>query len=843
MTRISGNNDFVTRQHDFDYSNSLSICQSQWSYIGIGKRFFLKMGTFLLQKPSKRSVPAAGSASITLLGLLLFLVPWNGVYGQACSNISGTWDVTETVTILNTIDGKSQRTTETATDTIEMVQDGCTIRYVRTVSLPGGEVFQTQRAGRIDGDEIRLSGEAAETLEGGICTRNSFTAVGRIAGDKIELVTTVDVHCSHNGSTQSITGNGTAVFVRPPPKFAIWGEVREEMSDGPPIEGVLLQLTGGENTLTALTDAAGRYRFDGLDGDVRFRIDPVKSGWVFNPDGLNVVPSQSSELPLLVAYREVNPVLVGSHDTSGDTTNLALSKGVAYVADDSGGLVVLDISNPIHPTLLGSYDIVPPAGDVAVLGSYAFVAFWRAGMRVLDLSELDNPIEKGFVMPGDRAIGVTVSGDYAYVADGSAGLQVIDIKDPTVPSLVGRYAAGGFVNSVVVSGDLAYIANGNSGLTIVDINDPTNPSHMGSNAASSHARFVTVSGDHAFVADINGGLKVIDVRDPKEPTLVGSYNTVKRPVHVTISGKHAFMSNVDEGLVVINISDPTNPVRVGSFDAIDRVRSAQIAGNLIYLASGKAGLQILSIADSEVTGSIRLTGPNGGESLRVGGVHQIQWSSNEVPGSEVRIELLKGDAGALTIVARGLNNGTYDWVVPASVSIGVDYKIRVCSVSDSSICDDSDDSFVITQTGMPADAVDSDDDGMPDDWEDLHGLNKSSLDDASWDTDGDGASNIDEFRTGTHPGNMQSYFKLNVLSVVRESNGDVTLLWNSAPGFEFFVEGTTELGGLWSEVKNSRRVASSFKSSFTFPSMAGASSEFYRVVGIGSALQPKSTFN
>lgn len=50
---------------------------------------------------------------------------------------------------------------------------------------------------------------------------------------------------------------------------------------------------------------------------------------------------------------------------------------------------------------------------------------------------------------------------------------------------------------------------------------------------------------------------------------------------------------------------------------------------------------------------------------------------------------------------------------------------------------------------LPAD--DTDGDGIPDWWEDLHGLNRLSPTDALADNDGDGLSNLEEFKLGTDP--------------------------------------------------------------------------------------------
>ncbi len=63
---------------------------------------------------------------------------------------------------------------------------------------------------------------------------------------------------------------------------------------------------------------------------------------------------------------------------------------------------------------------------------------------------------------------------------------------------------------------------------------------------------------------------------------------------------------------------------------------------------------------------------------------------------------------------------------------------------------------VLTVIGV----VDTDGDGMPDEWELANGLNPNNPNDGALDKDLDGSSNADEYLAGTDPGNPQSYLKI-----------------------------------------------------------------------------------
>jgi len=93
--------------------------------------------------------------------------------------------------------------------------------------------------------------------------------------------------------------------------------------------------------------------------------------------------------------------------------------------------------------------------------------------------------------------------------------------------------------------------------------------------------------------------------------------------------------------------------------------------------------------------SITVTSPNSGDILYRGGEHTITWSSSNA-GNYVDIELLKNDYYVSTIETYTSNDGSYDWTISNSQTLGSNYKIRVESRSYNNIYDASD-SFTIDE--------------------------------------------------------------------------------------------------------------------------------------------------
>ena len=85
--------------------------------------------------------------------------------------------------------------------------------------------------------------------------------------------------------------------------------------------------------------------------------------------------------------------------------------------------------------------------------------------------------------------------------------------------------------------------------------------------------------------------------------------------------------------------------------------------------------------------------------------------------------------------------------------------------------------------------LDSDNDGMPDDYEDDHGLDKN-VDDSALDLDGDGVENFEEYIAGTLPNDASSVFKIFVYDY---DTTRATIQFSSFPGTTYAIESSSDI--------------------------------------------------
>ncbi|NNC88978.1 MAG: hypothetical protein HKN82_11020, partial [Akkermansiaceae bacterium] len=123
--------------------------------------------------------------------------------------------------------------------------------------------------------------------------------------------------------------------------------------------------------------------------------------------------------------------------------------------------------------------------------------------------------------------------------------------------------------------------------------------------------------------------------------------------------------------------------------------------------------------------------------------------------------------------------------------------------------------------------VDSDGDGMTDDWETANGLNPDDPSDASLDRDADGQDNLAEFVAGTDPNDPASVLRIG--GVAAEPDGSWRLQWASVPGKTYRVSYSPNLSSWFGFGALGDVVATGSTSEFTDPSSPPAAVRYYRV--------------
>jgi T5SS/PEP-CTERM-associated repeat protein len=88
-------------------------------------------------------------------------------------------------------------------------------------------------------------------------------------------------------------------------------------------------------------------------------------------------------------------------------------------------------------------------------------------------------------------------------------------------------------------------------------------------------------------------------------------------------------------------------------------------------------------------------------------------------------------------------------------------------------------------------AQDTDSDGIPNGWEQAHGLDPLNPDDAEADADGDGVNNLQEYLAGTNPTNATSCFKITSLTL---TNGSIRVRWSAVGGRHYVVQTNSDMG-------------------------------------------------
>ena len=293
-----------------------------------------------------------------------------------------------------------------------------------------------------------------------------------------------------------------------------------------------------------------------------------------------------------------NFVILSECKLSGYSKDIDIKGNYAYIANDQGGLQIVDISNPESTFITGHYSYQTNIQGVAVRDSLTYLALAASppnngGMLIVNIKDPTNPVFVGqdnwfygynvFAPPNDTKF-VYIAARYWFIVE--------DVSWPQYPSYARRFATPGNVHSLFVIDSLVYLACEQMGLIVYNLNNPDSTAKIGEIDTPSNARDIYVIDDIAYIADGYGGLVIVDVENPASPFFISSYDTPGYAQGIFVENNLAYIADGSDGLKVMDISDQENPTLYGELKT-PYTYNVFVKNDLIYLVDRDLGLVII----------------------------------------------------------------------------------------------------------------------------------------------------------------------------------------------------------------------------------------------------------
>lgn len=306
--------------------------------------------------------------------------------------------------------------------------------------------------------------------------------------------------------------------------------------------------------------------------------------------------------------------LKDKQDYGGPAEAIAVDNNIAFVAERSDGIEILDVSQPNETTEIRQYyEEVSSFNELVVKDDLLYTAAGRGGLVIFNISN----VRDSFV-PMCHIYGIANTTNFIAVENNlvildinGEGFTIIDVSDPTEPAILSNVTIDTDVFDVVINNDLVYVVGFTTGVKIFDISDPENPSqiaHYTDNPGNGilETQDIDIVGDLAYITLGNDGLGIFNISDPQNMTLVEYYNetVVGKLYDVQIVNDYGYFVSFDYslnnlGVRIFNITDPSNLVSINSYYTVV-YKTADIfidtTTNLLFLSQLKGGTQILDIS-------------------------------------------------------------------------------------------------------------------------------------------------------------------------------------------------------------------------------------------------------
>ncbi|MEE9574358.1 MAG: hypothetical protein V3W20_14985 [Candidatus Neomarinimicrobiota bacterium] len=278
----------------------------------------------------------------------------------------------------------------------------------------------------------------------------------------------------------------------------------------------------------------------------------------------------------------------------GAVREILIENNLAYLADDYGGVVIVDITNPQSPIKIGEFNEGGRTYGLCFSDDLLFVANYDLGLQILDVTDPTQPTILGTFYDGGNATSVAVRGNRAYLADWEDGFEIVDISNPETPTEIAQGEENPLYSDyykIQILDDEAYLLSPD-GLAIYSISEDTLGELLGSYLGYG-SRDIVVKNDVVYLS--KGRIYLIDVSNPEDPILVS--NSLSYHDYLFLEGDVLYASTISDEIHLFNITNPNQLNRTGYLALDEDINDLIYENGVLYISHFSRGvdLQIITI--------------------------------------------------------------------------------------------------------------------------------------------------------------------------------------------------------------------------------------------------------
>jgi hypothetical protein len=254
----------------------------------------------------------------------------------------------------------------------------------------------------------------------------------------------------------------------------------------------------GSGGLFSLRESNGVIQFLG-----EFESGGVKSAYhkvtVMEGTPFVAVTSRDDGLTIVNVEDPTAMVQAGRFDAN-DMSSLVYRDERLYVLRHTGSVLVFDLSELTALTLSNEMEGLGNPWEIELVGDLAYVADNSLGIVVLDLQNPDFPAVLSTTSAAGGVQDLWVEEGFLYAAIGSKGIETFDLSTPSAPLSIGVTDIGRSAVAVSAANRQLWVAT-QEGVVTLELQDMSKPTPFASVKTEEWAMHVFANGDRGWVAD------------------------------------------------------------------------------------------------------------------------------------------------------------------------------------------------------------------------------------------------------------------------------------------------------------------------------------------------------